>query len=260
MIKGMAVAGRIFGSNDYLTAAEQALDFIRNMLWVDGRLLATYKDGKAHLNAYLDDYAFLLDAILTLLQARWRDGELAFALELADVLLEAFADTEQGGFYFTAHNHETLISRPKSFGDDAMPSGNGVAALALGRLGHILGETRYLDAAEKTIHAGWASITQMTSGHTTMLLAVEDYLFPPQTIILRGEPDTLKTWQAECQKDYAPQRLCFAIPTEATTKLPGILAERKPQGAAVAYICTGYQCSAPITSFTDLTKALAEKG
>jgi uncharacterized protein YyaL (SSP411 family) len=221
-------------------------------------LLATYKDGKAHLNAYLDDYAFLLDAILTLLQARWRDGDMAFAVELAEVLLEEFADTAQGGFYFTAHNHEALISRPKSFADDAMPSGNGIAALALGRLGHILGETRYLEAAEKTIQAAWLSLMRMASAHTTMLLAVEDYLFPPQTIILRGEPETLKIWQTACQKEYAPQRLCFAIPSEVDD-LPGIRAERKPQGAAVAYVCAGYQCRAPIMSLDELIKALAEK-
>ncbi|EDN65361.1 Protein of unknown function DUF255 [Beggiatoa sp. PS] len=136
-----------------------------------------------------------------------------------------------------------------------MPSGNGIAALALGRLGHLLAETRYLEAAEKTIHAAWGSISEMAYAHTTLLLAVEDYLFPPQTIILRGEPDALSTWQALCQKNYAPQRLCFAIPTNATD-LPGILSERKPQETIVAYICTGYQCSAPITSLEELTKAL----
>lgn len=256
MIKGMATAGRIFKRQDYLTAAEQALDFIKNTLWVDGRLLATYKDGKAHLNAYLDDYALLLEAILTLLPARWRDGDISWAIELAEVLLTEFADTERGGFYFTAHHHETLISRPKSFADDSIPNGNAVAALALGRLGHILGETRYLEAAEKTIQASWSHLTQTALVSTTMLLALEDYLFPPQTIILRGEPKTLETWQAECQKDYAPQRISFAIPSEALD-LPGILAERKPQGEAVAYVCTGHQCSAPITSLADLIKALA---
>ncbi len=255
MIKGMATAGRIFARQDYLKAAEQALDFIKQTLWVDGRLLATYKEGKAHLNAYLDDYAFLLDAILTLLQARWRDGDMTFAVELAEVLLKEFADTAQGGFYFTAHNHETLIYRPKSFSDDPIPNGNGIAALALGRLGHILGETSYLNAAEKTIQASWLHITQMASAHMTMLLAVEDYLFPPQTIILRGEADALKKWQTACQKEYAPQRLCFAIPNGAND-LPGMLAERKPQGAAVAYICTGYQCSTPITSLEELRKRL----
>lgn len=257
MIKGLATTGQIFARQDYLHAAEQALDFIKNTLWVNGRLLATYKDGKAHLNAYLDDYAFLLDAILTLLQARWRDGDMTFAIELAEVLLEEFTDTAQGGFYFTAQNHEALISRPKSFADDSIPSGNGIAALALGRLGHILGETRYLEAAEKTIQAASSSITQIASAHTTILLAVEDYLFPPQTIILRGELETLKTWQAHCQKDYAPQRICLTIASDAKD-LPGTLTEKKPQGAAVAYICSGHQCSAPITSLEEFTNTLAQ--
>jgi uncharacterized protein YyaL (SSP411 family) len=255
MIKGMATAGRIFGHPEYLTAAEQALDFIKSTLWVSGRLLATYKDGKAHLNAYLDDYALLLDAILTLLQARWRDGDLSWAIELAEVLLIEFADSERGGFYFTAHHHESLISRPKSFVDDSIPSGNAVAALTLGRLGHLLGESRYLEAAEKTIQASWTHLTQTAFVNTTMLLALEDYLFPPETIILRAKPKTLEVWQAECQKYYAPQRFCFAIPSDASD-LPGLLAERKPKPKAVAYLCTGHQCRAPITSLEELTKAL----
>ena len=253
MIKGMATVGRIFGREDCLRAAEQSLDFIRDRLWVDGRLLAT--DGRAHLNAYLDDYAFLLDAILSLLQARWRDGDMAFAVELAEVLLGEFADTEQGGFYFTGHGHEALISRPKSFADDSVPSGNGVAAQALGRLGHVLGEVRYLEAAERTIQAAWSGLMQVASGHATMLSAVEDYLFPPQVIILRGEPEILRKWQAVCQKSYAPQRLCFAIPTGAGD-LPGVLASRRVEGEAVAYVCSGYQCGAPIVSLDELVKVI----
>jgi hypothetical protein len=255
MIKGMATVGHIFARPDYLQVAEKALNFIKSTLWVQGHLLATSKDGKAHLNAYLDDYAFLLDAILTLLQTRWYPNYINYAIELAEVLLTEFVDSEQGGFYFTAHNHEGLISRPKSFADDSIPSGNGIAALALGRLGHLLGETRYLKAAENTIQASLSGLIQMPYAHTTMLLAVENYLFPPQTIILRGEPETLTTWQTVCQKNYAPQRLCFAIPNDATD-LPGLLAERKPQPSAVAYICKGYQCSAPITSLDELKEAL----
>jgi uncharacterized protein YyaL (SSP411 family) len=119
----------------------------------------------------------------------------------------------------------------------------------------LLGESRYLEAAEKTLQSAWTHITQTAGTHTTLLLALEDYLFPPQMIILRGEGDTLKTWQAACQKDYAPQRLCFAIPNEAT-ELPCTLSEKKPQDGTVAYICTGYKCSMPITSLDELTKAL----
>jgi uncharacterized protein YyaL (SSP411 family) len=255
MIKGMVTAGRIFEQSEYITAAEKSLKFIKEKLWVNGRLLATYKDGKAHLNAYLDDYAFLLDAVLNLLQARWNAEDMKFAISLAEVLLEEFADDSQGGFYFTGNQHETLISRSKSFADEAIPSGNAVAAVALGRLGHLLGETRYLQAAEKTIKAAWSYLTQMASAHSTMLLAVEDYLFPPEIIILRGETEILKTWQTACQKDYVPQRLCFAIPNDAQD-LPASLAEKKPR-EIVAYICKGYQCSAPITRFEDLLDILS---
>ncbi len=253
MIKGMATAGRIFERPDYIQAAEQALDFIKNTLWVDASLLATYKDGKAHLNAYLDDYAFLLDAILNLLQARWRDGYLKFAIELAEILLAEFFDTKQGGFYFTAHKHESLISRPKSFSDDAMPNGNGIAALALGRLGHLLGEQRYIEAAEKTIKASWNSLMQMASAHTTMLLPLEEYLFPPQIIILRGESNNLKTWQTACPS----QALCFPIPNDAND-LPGLLAEKKGKGNGntVAYICKGHECYAPIDDLNSLIQDL----
>jgi len=100
--QGLAVAGRVLQRPDFIDAASAAVDFIRHTLWRDGRLLATYKDGRAHLPAYLDDYAFLADALLELLQSRWRSSDLDFALELVEVLLAKFEDAGNGGFYFTA--------------------------------------------------------------------------------------------------------------------------------------------------------------
>jgi uncharacterized protein YyaL (SSP411 family) len=254
-IKGMAMAGLALGNETYIQVAEQALDFIREKLWVDGHLRATYKDGQARFDAYLDDYAFLLDAVLTLLQVRWREGDVQFAQALADVLLNEFYDKERGGFYFTGEQHERLITRPKSFADDAMPSGNGVAAQALGRLGHLLGETRYLEATANTLQAAWAAINQIAYAHNTLLLALEEYLFPPQSIILRGEGKALQTWKTICQQHYAPHRLCVAIPNSAQN-LPGILANFAPKAGVVAYVCTGTQCSAPIENLTELQTTL----
>lgn len=95
MIKGMARAARILERADYLASAQRALDFLRARLWRNGRLLATCKDGQAHLAAYLDDYAYLIDALLELLQVRWRRQDLALALELAEVLLDHFAETTE---------------------------------------------------------------------------------------------------------------------------------------------------------------------
>ena len=100
MIKGMARAGRVFGRQDWIRSAARAVDFIRSTLWKNNRLLATYKDGKAHLNAYLDDYAFLLDGLLELMQAEFRRTDLDFAVALADVLLEQFEDQAGGRFFF----------------------------------------------------------------------------------------------------------------------------------------------------------------
>lgn len=254
MIRGMAIAARHLDRPEYAVSAERALDFIRATLWRDGRLLATCKDGRAHLNAYLDDYVFLIDGILELLQVRWRDGDLAFALELAEVVLGHF-QAPDGGFFFTADDHETLIQRPKPLADDATPSGNGVAAAVLGRLGHLLGEHRFLDAAERTLTALWAGIEQNAYACTALLLATEEYLSPVQTVALRGDPSALEDWHRLCARPYAPRRLSFAIPADAAD-LPGILRERRPQGECVAYVCTGTRCAPPVTRPADLAAVL----
>jgi len=254
MIKGMASAGRHLGNTGWIESAQRALDFIRATLWKDGRLLATYKDGRAHLNAYLDDYVYLLDGIIELLQARWRSKDLEFATQLADAVLAHFSDTN-GGFYFTSDDHEGLIQRPKPTSDDSTPSGNAIAASALGRLGHLLADTRYLDAAEGTLQSLWSVMQQSPVACTGLLTALEEYLFPVQTIVLRGKPETLQKWHDRAVRPYAPRRVTLAIP-DHVTGLPGILAERKSMDGAVAYICTGTECGPPVTDFGEFEEAL----
>jgi len=254
MIKGMACAGRHLGEATWLQSAENALDFVRSTLWRDGRLLATYKDGRAHLQAYLDDYVFLIDGILELLQARWRQADLEFALELTDAVLEHFQDAD-GGFYFTADDHEALIQRPKPTSDDATPSGNAMAARALGRLGHLLGETAYLEAAERTLQSLWSVVQQSPAACSGLLTALEEHLFSGQTIVLRGNPETMGKWHARAVQPYAPRRLMLAIPGDVTG-LPGILDERSPQGEMVAYVCTGTACGPPVRTFDEFDAIL----
>jgi uncharacterized protein len=256
MIKGMARAGRLLGRADFIDSAERAFDFIRAQMWKDERLLASYKDGRAHLNAYLDDYAFLLDAGLELLQARWRDGDLTFLIELAETLLDHFEDKTGGGFFFTSDDHEQLIHRPKPANDEAIPSGNGIAAQVLLRLGHLLGSTYYLDAAHNTLAALYRDIERYPSMHNALLVAIEEYLQPTQTIVLRGHTEALPAWQARCTQHYAPRRLTLAIPNNAK-ELPGILAQRTSKEGVTAYVCTGHSCAAPETSFTKLEAVLA---
>jgi len=253
MIKGMARAARILARADYLASAEQALDFIRTRLWRDGHLLATYKDGKAHLNAYLDDYAYLIDALLEILQTRWRRADLDLAVTLAEVLLDHFADPRQGGFFFTASDHEPLIQRPKPLGDESLPAGNGVAARVLQRLGHLVGESRYLDAAQGTLALAAESMRHLPYAHASLLAALEEYLDPPETLVIRGEGDELAHWAGIAQRTYAPQRLVLAIP--ATEQgLPGNLEAMVPRARTRAYRCLGTRCETPLEDIETLER------
>lgn len=260
MIKGMAAAGQALAEPAFIASAERALDFVRGHLWREGRLLVSYKDGRAQHPGYLDDYAFLLDALLELLQARWREGDLAFAVELAEAALAHFEDPAQGGFYFTADDHETLIHRPVPLMDNATPAGNGVLAWSLQRLGHLLGEMRYLKAAERTLKASWASIQHTPHAHCSLLKTLEEWLYPPQMVILRGPEETLGSWRAIATEEYAPRRVSLAIPTGAQD-LWGQLEEYRPEGDRVtAYVCSGHTCSPPLTQQEAFEAHLADQG
>ena len=257
-IRGLAIAGRSLDRPDLTLAAGEALDFIRKNLMVDGRLLASYMAGKARFPAYLDDHAFLLDAILELLQSSWNTGNLDFAIELAELMLEHFEDRERGAFYFTANDHEQLIHRPKSLADEAVPSGNGIAAFGLQRLGFLLGETRYLDAAERTLRGAWQAIEEYPHGHVSLLTTLEEYLAHPEIIVIRGDADEIARWQNSAARLYAPRRMVFAIPADADN-LPGALADRKPlAGATIAYKCVGTHCDLPVTTWEALAAELRE--
>jgi uncharacterized protein YyaL (SSP411 family) len=254
MIRGLAISARALARPDLAAAATQALDFIRRVLWRDARLLATYMDGRAHLNAYLDDYVFLAEAILELQQVRVRADELRFAQDLIEVVLQHFGDPA-GGFFFTSDDHEKLIHRPKSFSDDATPSGNGIAAYVLQRLGHLLGEPRYLSAAEGTLRAAWADLGRYPQSHATLLSALEELLHPPQIVIIRGAADACSEWQAALARRYAPRELVLAIP-EGMADLPAALTDKAAGPGTTAYVCRGSVCSAPLTSLEALLTQL----
>jgi uncharacterized protein YyaL (SSP411 family) len=238
-IKGIARAARLLERPDWLAVAQQVLDFIRDKLWIDGRLLATCKDETAHLNAYLDDYAFLLDALLELMQADYREQDMRFACELADVLLTGF-ESDAGGFYFTSHSHEVLIHRPKQAYDNATPSGNGIAAMALQRLGHVLGESRYLQAAENALRAFDQVLLRSPAACPSLLLALDEYLRPPTVLILRGATSQMATWKSRLNQDYRPHLLCFSL-DDSVGLLPPTL-DREFTNDVNAWVCHGVRC------------------
>jgi len=259
-IRGLAIAGLALERSDLVDAAAGAVDFIRSTLLVDGRLLASYKDGEARFTAYLDDHAFLLDGVLELLQARWSTKHLAFAVQLADALLARFEDPDGGGFFFTARDHEQLIHRPKPLADESVPSGNGIAAFALQRLGFLLGDSRYLEAAERTLRAAWQAMEEYPHGHVSLLTALEEYLSHPEIVVIRGDGDELARWRSAAARLYAPRRLVYAIGADESA-LPGALAERRAHdGDTVAYRCLGSHCELPVTTWEALASSLSESG
>ncbi len=255
LIRGLAIAARALGRADLAQAATDALNFIRRSMWRQGRLLASALGDQAHLSAYLDDYTYLLDAILELQQVRVRTDELNFAGELAQVMMERFHDPKAGGFFFTADDHEQLIHRSKFFADDATPSGNAIAAFALQRLGHLLGHPQWLAAAEGTLRAAWHGLEQRPQVHVAMLAALEELIHPPQIIVIRGEATQIEEWRSQLARLYAPRRMVLAVPTGATG-LPAALAEKAPCGAAVAYVCSGSVCGPPVTTLAALIVSL----
>lgn len=260
MIKAMLIASRVFNEPKYLNSANQALEFISTKMLSNGRLSATYKDEKAHLNAYLDDYAFLLDALLEYLQTQWRSDYQLLAIQIADVLLNQFEDKQNGGFYFTSNDHETLIQRPKVVADEATPAGNGIAAHSLMRLGYLLSEPKYIVAAERTLEFSAPQINNTPMAHASLLRCYQELKQPPETIIIRGKLDEIQVWQYQCQLEFHPSRMVYAIPDDADNLAEGLKAKcSQGNNKAIAYVCRGTQCQAPLESLEDLEQELQLK-
>ncbi len=254
MIKGLARAGVVFDRRDWIIAAQKAVDFIQSKMFKNGRLLATYKSGKSHLNAYLDDYAFLLDALLELMQAEFRLPDLQFAQQLADVLLAQFEDADKGGFFLTSHDHEKLIHRPKIGHDNATPAGNHVAAFALQRLGHLVGEQKYCQSAERAIKLFYPEMAHSPSGFASLSFAIDEALEPTQLIVLINKNNKATTWKRELAAHYLPHSMTITLP-ENQSGLPGVL--DKPRGETVnAWVCQGVSCLPPMSDINHLLQTL----
>ena len=253
-IAGLARAARALDEpswGDYAFAATNAL---RRTVWRDGRLLATRKGQRAHLNAYLDDYAFLLAALVELLQTRFRIEDYAWARELADVLLDKFEDRAHGGFFFTSHDHEPLFHRAKPGHDNATPSGNGVAAGTLIVLGHLCAEPRYVEAGERAVRLYAPALAQSPIGYASMLAALADLQEPPALVLLAGEAETCRAWQRALERVLRPSVRVFDVAGIALS--PELAKGPAPVSGAVAWVCRGTQCLPPLGSLHEIEREL----
>ena len=254
-IAGLARAARALGEPRWSDLACAAADALRRTAWRDGRLLATRKGERAHLNAYLDDYAFLLLALLELLQARFRPEDYAWSRELADVLLDEFEDPMHGGFFFTSHDHEPLFHRTKPGHDNATPSGNGIAAGALIVLGHLCGVPRYVEAGERAVRLFAPALAQSPGGYASLLAALVDLQEPPTSVLLAGDREACVAWQRSLERHLRPTVRVFNV--AGATLAPELAKGAAPADRAVAWVCRGTRCLPPIDDLGELEAEIA---
>jgi len=254
IISAMAQAGSVLFEPRFTAAAARAADFVLDrMRGPDGHLLHAYKDGSARLNAYLDDYACLIEALIEVYQANFEAKYLDAALGLAKDLIDRYGDMQAGGFFFTPHDHEPLISRNKDVHDNATPSGNAMAAGALLKLAQLCGRTDLEHAARRTLEMLSGEMARVSMAMGQALLAVDDFLGPAyEIVILQGgganEADQVLRMLAG---RYLPSKVVARrAPDVDDANLPESLrplleGKRAPDGQTTLYLCQRGVCQAP---------------
>jgi uncharacterized protein YyaL (SSP411 family) len=253
MLARALALGAAHGRAEWRAPADAILDALHAQAWRDGALYALTPTPDKRIPGFLDDHAFLLDALLERLAAGWSTRDLGWARDLAEALLREFEDGARGGFWFTPHAHETLPQRPKPWFDESTPSGNAVAARALLRLGHLLGEPRYLDSAERCLKTGVAAIASAPHGACALVAALHEYLHPPAVVIARLAAQEGEVWSSALRDAHrAGARVHVLDPAEPA------LADKPHRAGGVAYVCVGMRCLAPVTTPEAIATALAE--
>jgi len=253
-IAALAEAGAVLGREDYLEAGRECAEFVLGSLSdKHGRLLRTYKDGDARLNAYLEDHAFLLEALLALYEATFEPRWFERARTLADEIVARFGDAERGGFFSTSGDHEELIARRKEIGDHPIPSGNSSAAMGLLRLAALTGEREYERQAESVFALFAKTATRHPEGFAHLLRALDFHLSPVKEVALIG--DDVSELAAIVRSTLRP-RLVLAAGPEGSEE-PALLRERPAVGGQPsAYVCAHFSCQAPVTTAKDLVGLL----
>ena len=259
MIHAMAACGATLGRTDALEASQNAADFIlKNMSQTDERLYRSYKDGQAKFNAYLEDYAAFIRGLIALYEATFELRWLAEASRLTQVMLEQFADSERPGFFQTGVDHEQLVVRRKDFIDNAIPSGNAMAAEALLRLSVLTGNESYRKRAAETLMMMKDAMARQPTGFGRMLTTLDALLSPSQEVAIVGDPADGATQKllAEVRTRYLPNTVLALKAPNADNMLPLLAARDMVDGKAAAYVCENYVCKLPVTDADALAKLL----
>jgi len=259
MIASLAYGGRVFESSYYIQKAEKAMDFIlSNMINEKGRLMARYRDGEiAHLG-YLEDYAFLVHALIELYEATFNVKYLTKALELNENMLKLFKDEKQGGLFLYGSDGEELIVRPKDIYDGAVPSGNSVATLNMLRLARLTAKKELGNEAYVQFEVFASKVKTIESAHAYFMTALLYSRVPGKDIILSGQEQAVETKAMikEINNTYLP--FATVVLNTGDERLNSINTEikaHKPlQGKTTAYICENFNCKEPITDLQKFSK------
>ena len=266
MIAALAEGGRVLQDTRYLDAAGRAAGFILDrMRRDDGRLLHTYKDGRARLDAYLDDYADLIDGLTRLYEATGEPRWIESALELARVMIDEFIDPTDGGFFYTGHHHEALIARQKDFTDNATPSGNGMAATALVRLGALTGRDDLTQAGRSALESVHLLLEREPAAAGQSLIALDFLLAPIKefAVIAGDDPAEYSAVLEAIASRFLPHKVVAPATYEQAgileSKVP-LLADRPPRdGRTTTYICENFACQEPVLGVEGVESALSVK-
>jgi uncharacterized protein YyaL (SSP411 family) len=261
MLASFAEAAAILNRPDYLEVARKNAQFILANLRRDGLLLRTYKDGHAKLNAYLEDYAFFIDGLVTLFETSGELQWLEEARTLTATMIEEFWDNEEGAFFYTGRSHENLIVRAKDFFDNATPAGNSVAAEILLRIGLLTDDADYQRRAATILRSMAPTVQRYPSGFGRLLCALDFYLGTPKEIALVGEPGTPETQalQEEIWSRYLPNKVVAQVsPGDKRAGDLVALVRQRPQvdGKTTAYVCENFVCKTPTTDPRELASQL----
>jgi uncharacterized protein YyaL (SSP411 family) len=265
MIAALAQAGAVLENPHYIEAARRAANFIvTRMRTADGRLLRSYSSGtEPKLNGYLEDYAFLADALVSLYEATFEPRWITAALQVTDVMIDQCWDPGEGGFFYTGRDHESLIARNKDPHDNAIPSGNAMAVTALLRLVKLTGRTDLQEKAETTLKLYAGLLASQPTAAGQMLIALDFDLSPVQEFAIVGDPATEETKRVlrAIRRGFRPNAVvALKTPTgnAAVEQLIPLLAGKTESGAVTTYICENFACQAPLVGGEALERALKQ--
>jgi uncharacterized protein len=255
MMASFAEAGAILNRADYTDAARQNAVFVIFNLRKDDRLLRTWKEGVAKFNGYLEDYAFLIDGLITLFETTGEFRWLTKALALTEIMIAEFWDNDAGSFFFTGKSHENLIVRSKDFFDNATPSGNSVAALVLLKLALFSGKEKYRDLATAILRGISDSVRKYPSGFGYAVSAVDFLLSTPKEVAIVGNnPFDIQELIREVWRQYLPNKV--VAPSFGIDIIPLLANRPLINGLPTAYVCEHYTCQRPVTDPAELADQL----